>query len=108
MHRASVVRQEQTALSQFLYQLFQCGLSDQIAALITERVGDFMTDRGILLRSKKNPFATGRRRHCGKAFREPALGRAVFRARAKTDILSGSIRSRIRHDRDLTRFPFHA
>jgi len=89
MHRAGVVRKQQTALPQFGDKLIEGRLPDPVHAMIADRCRDLFAYRGVVLRPEQNPLRRRLRRdlcRClSESLRQPSLRRAVFRTRAKAD-----------------------
>ena len=56
MHRARVVRKQQTAPPQFVNKLIQRGLADAVNTMIADRSGDLFAYRSIVFRPKQNPL----------------------------------------------------
>ena len=56
MHRAGVVREQQTALPQFVDKLIERGLPDPVGAMIANRSRDLFAYCGIVLRPEQNPL----------------------------------------------------
>ena len=89
MHRAGVVRKQQTTLPQLSDQLIERGLADPVHAMIPDCSRDLLAYCRVVLCPEQNPVCSGLRadprRDLGKSFGQPSFGRAVFGARAKTD-----------------------
>ena len=89
MHRARVVRKQQTTVPQFGDKLIEGRLPDPVHAMIADRCRDLFAYCGVVLRPEENPFRRRLRgdlcRCLSESLRQPSLRRAVFRTRAKTD-----------------------
>jgi hypothetical protein len=55
MHRARVVRKQQTTLPQFVDKLIERGLPDPVNTMIADRSSDLFPYCGVLFRPKQNP-----------------------------------------------------
>src|SRR4030095_15200234 len=88
MHRARIVRKQQTAPPQFVDKLIEGGLPDPVHAMIADRCRDLFACRRVVFRPEQNPLRRRLRRdfcRClSKSLRQPSLCRTIFRTWAKT------------------------